>query len=393
MGQTPPNPMDGAVWLPGGSASDTFRRRDWTHSPLGPIAEWPASLRVVVSLMLQSTVPTVIHWGDDLVRLYNDAFAAVAPRPDPPLGGALVAHGMPDAATVEMVRAGEAVQRARTVLHHDGGGQRVFTANHSPVRDETGAVRGVLTSLVERAPESAQLIVQHRMRNMVANLRSIARRTAETSDTIQSYVDHFDGRLDALARGQVLAGAPEGGISLEEIVAEELTAQSARVGENARVEGPPVALSFEAAGMFGLALHELAVNAVEHGALTAEGGEVSASWTLTDGGELRFDWIERSALALPSERSDAAEPPDPERPASEPEPAAPASAPEVPPPSEVPAFDRSGFGREVIERTLPFQMDARTELARTPEGVRCSVVLPPRHIVSAFGGGERRGPM
>lgn len=350
MARVPLDPPDARLWPPRVVAFDRIRNYDWTRTPLGPPKGWPASLRTAVGLVMQSAVPAVMHWGDGLVRLYNDAFAAVATRPDPAFGGPLAPNGMPAAALVERVRRGEVLANERTALQEDGGDGRVFAASHSPLRDETGAIQGVMTFLTESAPETVRRMVQYRLRNALATVRSVARRTAETSAGIAAYVEHFDGRLDALARSQMLASGPDGGLLLDELVTEELLAQSAQLGESVRIEGPRVWLGIDAAGPFSLAIHELAVNAVEHGAFDEPGATIAASWVVADAGELRFDWVEAG----------------------------------VPTPALEPLeFGYFGFGREVIERKLPYELDAVTELVRTGDGVRCRIVLPARHLIVA----------
>jgi PAS domain S-box-containing protein len=47
---------------------------DWTRTPLGPVDEWPASLRTSLDICLRSRFPILVWWGDDLVMLYNDAY-------------------------------------------------------------------------------------------------------------------------------------------------------------------------------------------------------------------------------------------------------------------------------------------------------------------------------
>ena len=54
-----------------GACMQTF---EWSTSAVGPVADWPASLRMAVSLCLNSQFPTVIFWGPDLLMLYNDAY-------------------------------------------------------------------------------------------------------------------------------------------------------------------------------------------------------------------------------------------------------------------------------------------------------------------------------
>ncbi len=51
------------------------RAFDWSTTPLGPVAEWPLSLRTTVATMLASRHPMFLFWGPDLVQLYNDSFS------------------------------------------------------------------------------------------------------------------------------------------------------------------------------------------------------------------------------------------------------------------------------------------------------------------------------
>ena len=47
---------------------------DWSATPLGPSDSWPALLRLVVDLCLDSEFPVQISWGPDLLVLYNEAY-------------------------------------------------------------------------------------------------------------------------------------------------------------------------------------------------------------------------------------------------------------------------------------------------------------------------------
>ena len=53
------------------------REFDWSKTPLGPVAEWPQSLRSAVSILLPSKAKIVLFWGKDLATLYNDAYRPV----------------------------------------------------------------------------------------------------------------------------------------------------------------------------------------------------------------------------------------------------------------------------------------------------------------------------
>ena len=63
------------VWslVAGGEMGARIRSFDWSATPLGPLAEWPPSLRQAVSICLRSRFQLAIYWGPQLVLLYNDA--------------------------------------------------------------------------------------------------------------------------------------------------------------------------------------------------------------------------------------------------------------------------------------------------------------------------------
>src|SRR5437660_9640516 len=58
----------------GGEMGALMRSLDWSQTPLGPVENWPQSLRTAVSICLASHFPMLIWWGPELVKLYNDAY-------------------------------------------------------------------------------------------------------------------------------------------------------------------------------------------------------------------------------------------------------------------------------------------------------------------------------
>ena len=61
----------------GGEMGALMRARDWTRSPLGPPAQWPDSLKMALSICLNSRFPMVIFWGPEFIALYNDAWRPI----------------------------------------------------------------------------------------------------------------------------------------------------------------------------------------------------------------------------------------------------------------------------------------------------------------------------
>ena len=72
----------------GGTAGAVLRAKDWSATPLGPVASWPASLCTVLGLVLNSNVPMFLAWGPELVFLYNDAYAEIIGNKHPAALGA-----------------------------------------------------------------------------------------------------------------------------------------------------------------------------------------------------------------------------------------------------------------------------------------------------------------
>lgn len=186
-------------------------------------------------------------------------------------------------------------------------------------------------------PSRATADYQHQVKNLLAIIRSIAARSIQNSASLADFSSHFDGRLFALARTQKMlarTGAFES--DLEELVREELLAHAA---VHARAEGPEVRLSQKAAEALGLALHELATNAVKFGALAQPGAAIAVTWRVEEDA-LLLEWRE----------------------------------------SEVPAMDpqpgHSGFGREWIEQGLAYQLGAQAQLQFLPGGAVCVIRLP-----------------
>src|SRR4051812_17533074 len=187
--------------------------------------------------------------------------------------------------------------------------------------------------------------LQHRTRNLLSVVQAIANQTLRSSESLESFKTQFNSRLRALSRVQsLLAHVEEQAVDLHALVTAELAAHSdGSLGTNKiEVNGPTIALPASAAQAVGLALHELATNAVKYGALSQPGGKLEVRWEVkqkTPTPEVALKWQE-SGIAV-------AGPPK-----------------------------RKGYGRELIERALPYQLNAKTKLDFGPDGVRCEIVVP-----------------
>lgn len=140
-----------------GPMSDRMRAHDWSRSPLGPPETWPASLRTVAELMLDSGFPMFTAWGPELGFLYNDAYACILGAKHPDALGRRFEDVWPEIwpdilPMVEAAMAGHATyfENLPLVMKRKGYDEQAwFTFSYSPVRDESGTVAGMFCACTE----------------------------------------------------------------------------------------------------------------------------------------------------------------------------------------------------------------------------------------------------
>ena len=146
--------------------------------------------------------------------------------------------------------------------------------------------------------------LSHRVKNTLAVIQGMARQTLRTADSPQAFADSFLGRIASLSASHALLterdwSAP----SLEEVIQSQLRPL---LGSDRPIDlsGPMVLLPAETATQFGLVIHELGTNAIKHGTLASDSGQLSIRWSHGDGRRLHFVWKEhgdyRDAAPAPS---------------------------------------------------------------------------------------------
>jgi two-component sensor histidine kinase len=184
--------------------------------------------------------------------------------------------------------------------------------------------------------------LQHRVRNMLLNVRSLAKRTLKGSGSLEEFAAAFDARLLALTRTQeLLTREAAVSVRLEDTLRQELQAHGAD-GGRVRMSGPAVRLLPKVAQALGMAFHELATNASKYGALGRTGAQLKISWQTTgkeEAEEVLIVWRESGV-----------------------------------PISGMPT--RRGFGSEMIERSLPFMVGGEARVEYHADGVECTIRFP-----------------
>ena len=140
------------------SPIDTLVRAfDWSRTSLGAMADWPQSLRTAVDMVLQSPIAMVLMWGPDHVMIYNEGYVGIAQDKHPRALGGTVPGIWPEIWdwNREVLAAGfrgetRAARDHLLVLERNGGPEDVwFDLFYTPVRDESGAVAGVLCTAID----------------------------------------------------------------------------------------------------------------------------------------------------------------------------------------------------------------------------------------------------
>ena len=179
--------------------------------------------------------------------------------------------------------------------------------------------------------------LRHRLRSTLGLLTAVVRRSAQTPRDLASYAAHLEDRIDAITRAQALADQ-FGEVDLRTLIADEMLTYGGSEGERVSLTGPTLALSPRAGQVVALAIHELAVNAVEHGGLGASDGHVDVTWTAdaATGSLSVLTWTETGGET-----------------------------------SRAPT--RSGFGTEVLTQMLPYECRTETQIVFGADGLRCTI--------------------
>jgi two-component sensor histidine kinase len=175
-------------------------------------------------------------------------------------------------------------------------------------------------------------------------VQALARQTEAAGRSGEAYRDAFLGRLGTLARAHELAFEAEASTDLGELVAGTLAPYAADPARFAVEAEPRVILARGQVTPVCLILHELATNAVKHGALSSPDGRVRVGWrndqeAAGGGRRLRLRWEERGG-------------------------------PAVRPPAG------RGFGTRLVEAAAAHELHGQAELTFAPEGLRAEIAFP-----------------
>ncbi|WP_108397559.1 HWE histidine kinase domain-containing protein [Devosia submarina] len=146
---------------------------------------------------------------------------------------------------------------------------------------------------------------RHRMKNLLAVVRSLATQTQAEGRTGEEYRDAFLGRLEAMLSAQDMSLSNTDETDIAMILNNILQWQDR--DRLVVLQGPSFRVPMAQVGPLSMIVHELTTNAVKHGALSNDIGKVHISWTVEphEGhGRLALDWREEGGphVSAPSRR-------------------------------------------------------------------------------------------
>ncbi len=217
----------------------------------------------------------------------------------------------------------------------------------TPLFDERSAPRGAVAVVIDisqrKRTEAHQEFLlrelQHRVKDILATVGSLASRALETSASLEDFSTAFLGRLSAMAAIHgLLAERQWAGTALRAVAAAALSPFADATRRDIRLDGPDVTLTPTQAATLGMAVHELAANSARQGALAVDEGRVDMRWTRENPGRLlSLDWTEQNG-----------------------------------PPVKPPRDDDFGF----IKRSIARELGGTATLAPDAAGLRATIVFP-----------------
>jgi PAS domain S-box-containing protein len=225
-------------------------------------------------------------------------------------------------------------------------GTRVpFMPHPTPIFDSNGVMIGAVNMLIDlseqkRAGAQQRALIDelnHRVKNTLATIQSLAAQTMRGSK--QQGAKEFEARLLALSRVHDQLTRHNWEWADFALVAKQTFAPlHGSANSDVHLTGPSVHLSPKSALALAMVLHELAVNAEKHGALSTPAGSVNLNWRLEDH-KLLIDWREQGG-------------------------------PPVSPPR------KRGFGTRLLERSLAAELSGGARIDYAPAGVHCTMEIP-----------------
>ena len=292
---------------PSGGAGDGGRIDSTPHDLLAAIVE--SSDDAIVSKDINGVVTS---WNAGAERTFGYAAKEMIGKPislliPPELEGE-------EPAILAKIRRGKRISHYETVRQRKDGQRIDISLTVAPIHSADGAIVGASKiardiserKKLEEARRTLSLEINHRSKNLLAVVEAIIRQTAAHSPP-QDFIRRISQRLRALAANQdLLVSSSWRGAEIGELVHAHLDHIDGLIGSRVSLEGDRLVVTPTAAQALGMAFHELATNALRHGALSGEMGRVVVEWrveAVAEEPELFVSWRESGGPEVVAPRS------------------------------------------------------------------------------------------
>ena len=224
-------------------------------------------------------------------------------------------------------------------------------ASATPLFDENGRPRGAIAAIVDisslkQAEADQEALVQemqHRVKNILATVSSLASRMLANHPSNDDFATAFMARLRAMgAAHELLSAGKWQTVSLRALARIALEPYLNRAKSNVTLVGPDVDLDSRAVATLSMAFHELATNAAKYGALSSREGRVEVSWRV-DGNakekQVEISWQESKGPAITGSQED-------------------------------------GFGANFVKRSIAYELNGTVEMSYEPSGFKAEIAFP-----------------
>jgi two-component system CheB/CheR fusion protein len=228
-----------------------------------------------------------------------------------------------------------------------GRGRRTMLLNARRL-DEVQLILLAIEDATERRhwEDRQQLLLaelSHRVKNMLGTVQAIASETMRNAPSIDAFGETFNRRIMALGSAhKLLTESSWQSADLRGLIEEVLRPYRMPMPERIRIVGDDLQLTSRAALALCLVINELATNAQKYGALSIPSGQVDVYWegrSRSDERSVHMHWRETGG-------------------------------PPAPPP------ERKGFGMNLIERSISYELDGEVEVEFGDDGLFCRIVIP-----------------
>jgi PAS domain S-box-containing protein len=221
----------------------------------------------------------------------------------------------------------------------------------TPLHDASGALIGAVNMLVDiserKQSEARQKVLidelNHRVKNTLATVQSLAAQTLRGSGIAAELRDDFNARLFALSKTHDhISRAGWQSTDFKWIVEGIFAPYHIHGGEQVKLSGPSISLPPNMALLLAMVLHELATNAAKYGALSREAGVLEINWVVVNADasrQITIEWHESGGPAVKKPQ-------------------------------------RHGFGSRLAERAITYELKGVSEITFDPAGVRCRFEIP-----------------